>query len=110
MKPMSFTIAALVASGLAAGAAVAASAPQAQMMQMMQAKQAKTMKAMKTGQFEKCYAVALAGHNDCKAGPGTTCAGTSKINYQGNAFKLVKAGTCASITTPKGHGSLTPVA
>jgi len=60
--------------------------------------------------MEHCYGVALAGHNDCKAGAGTTCAGTSKVNYQGNAFKVVKAGTCAKIKTPKGHGSLTPTA
>jgi uncharacterized membrane protein len=58
--------------------------------------------------MEKCYGVALAGKNDCKAGAGTTCAGTAKANYQGNAWKLVKAGTCTSIKTPKGMGSLTP--
>jgi uncharacterized membrane protein len=58
--------------------------------------------------MEKCYGVALAGKNDCKAGAGTSCAGTSKVNYQGNAWKLVKAGTCTSIKTPKGDGSLTP--
>ena len=57
---------------------------------------------------EKCYGVSLAGKNDCKAGAGTSCAGTSKTNYQGNAWKLVKAGTCTSIKTPKGRGSLTP--
>jgi uncharacterized membrane protein len=56
---------------------------------------------------EKCYGVALKGQNDCAAGPGTTCAGTSKIDYQLNAWKLVPAGTCASIKTPNGHGSLT---
>jgi uncharacterized membrane protein len=60
--------------------------------------------------MEKCYGVALAGKNDCKAGAGTTCAGTSKVNYQGDAWKLVKAGTCTSINTPKGTGSLTPKA
>jgi uncharacterized membrane protein len=58
---------------------------------------------------EKCYGVALAGKNDCKAGAGTTCAGTAKADYQGNAWKLVKAGTCTSIKTPKGTGSLTPL-
>ena len=62
------------------------------------------------GGMERCYGVALAGHNDCKAGPGTTCAGTSKVNYQGNAFKVVKAGTCTKIKTPKGLGSLSPKA
>ena len=60
--------------------------------------------------MEKCYGVALAGHNDCKAGAGTSCAGTSKTNYQGDAWKLVKAGTCTAIKTPKGFGSLTPKA
>lgn len=60
--------------------------------------------------MEKCYGVALAGKNDCKAGAGTSCAGTSKANYQGNAWKLVKAGTCTTIKTPKGNGSLTPKA
>jgi uncharacterized membrane protein len=56
---------------------------------------------------EKCYGVALAHQNDCKAGPGTTCAGTSTVNYQGSAWSLVKEGTCTTITTPKGMGSLT---
>lgn len=55
---------------------------------------------------EKCYGVALAGKNDCQAGAGTTCAGTSKTDYQANAWKNVPAGTCLSIQTPKGMGSL----
>jgi uncharacterized membrane protein len=49
---------------------------------------------------EKCYGVSLAGENDCAAGPGTTCAGTSVVDYQGNAWKLVPKGTCASINLP----------
>ena len=49
---------------------------------------------------EKCYGVALAGENGCKAGAGTTCAGTSTVDYQGNAWTLVDAGTCASIELP----------
>lgn len=60
---------------------------------------------------EKCYGVALKGKNDCKAGPGTTCAGTSKVDYQGNAWKLVPEGTCekmASPPSPTGHGQLEP--
>ena len=60
--------------------------------------------------MEKCYGVSKAGKNDCKAGAGTTCAGTSKIDYQRDAWKLVPAGTCAKIKTPKGYGSLTPKA
>lgn len=60
--------------------------------------------------MEKCYGVAQAGKNDCKAGAGTSCAGSSRIAYQGDAWKLVKAGTCTKIKTPKGFGSLTPKA
>jgi uncharacterized membrane protein len=59
---------------------------------------------------EKCYGVALAGKNDCAAGAGTTCAGTSKVDYQGNSWKSVAKGTCTTIQTPKGRGSLTPKA
>lgn len=50
--------------------------------------------------MEKCYGVALAGQNDCAAGPGTTCAGTSSVDYQGNAWKLVPAGTCVTMELP----------
>ena len=57
---------------------------------------------------DKCYGISLAGKNDCKAGAGTSCAGTSHVNYQGNAWKYVAKGTCAKIHTPKGPGSLTP--
>ena len=60
--------------------------------------------------MDKCFGVAKAGQNDCAAGPGTTCAGTSTRDYQGNAWKLVAKGTCTSIQTPKGAGSLTPIA
>lgn len=57
---------------------------------------------------EKCYGVSLAGKNDCKAGPGTTCAGTSTVDYQGNAWTLVPAGTCTEMKLPDGRmGSLT---
>ncbi|WP_299146438.1 DUF2282 domain-containing protein [uncultured Tateyamaria sp.] len=50
---------------------------------------------------EKCYGISLAGENDCAAGPGTTCAGTSTVDYQGNAWTLVDAGTCAEIDLPQ---------
>ncbi|WMT75975.1 DUF2282 domain-containing protein [Bradyrhizobium sp. Ash2021] len=63
--------------------------------------------AQDTGK-EKCYGVALKGQNDCAAGAGTSCAATSKVDYQKNAWKLVPAGTCTSIVTPNGHGSLKP--
>lgn len=61
------------------------------------------------GEKERCYGVAKAGQNDCQAGPGTTCAGTSKVDYQGNAWKYVPKGTCEKIETPKGKGSLKAV-
>ena len=89
MKPATTTLSALVLAGalgaaftaLAAGPAVAAG-------------------------MEKCYGIALKGQNDCKAGEGTTCAGTSTIDYQGNAWKLVPEGTCVTTQTPFGPGSL----
>ena len=57
---------------------------------------------------EKCYGVSLAGKNDCKAGAGTTCAGTSKVDYQGNAWTLVPQGTCTTLELPGGRtGSYT---
>lgn len=49
---------------------------------------------------EKCFGVSMAGANDCAAGPGTTCAGTSTVDYQGNAWTLVDVGTCAEIELP----------
>jgi uncharacterized membrane protein len=47
---------------------------------------------------EKCYGISLAGENGCAAGPGTTCAGTSSVDYQGNAWTLVPSGTCEETT------------
>lgn len=58
---------------------------------------------------EKCFGVALKGKNDCAAGPGTTCAGTSKVDYQGNAWSLVPKGSCEKTASPKsptGFGQL----
>ena len=54
---------------------------------------------------EKCYGVSLAGQNDCQAGPGTTCAGSSVVDYQSNAWKLVPAGTCETIVNTAADGS-----
>jgi uncharacterized membrane protein len=56
---------------------------------------------------DKCYGVALAGKNDCAAGAGTSCAGTSTIDYDAHAWKYVAKGSCEGMMTPKGHGSLT---
>jgi uncharacterized membrane protein len=60
---------------------------------------------------EKCYGVAMKGKNDCAAGPGTSCSGTSKVDYQGDAWKTVPAGTCTTMELPGGRkGSLQPLA
>src|SRR5262249_61162792 len=59
--------------------------------------------------MDKCYGVALKGQNDCKAGAGTTCAGTSTVDYQSNSWKYVPKGTCETIKNPKGKGSLHPI-
>ncbi len=83
----SAALAAIIVTALATGATAAKAAPKP---------------------MEKCYGVSLAGKNDCKAGEGTSCAGTSKVNYQKNAWKSVPAGTCTKIKTPKGFGSLSP--
>lgn len=59
---------------------------------------------------EKCYGVALKGQNDCAAGPGTTCQGTSVKDFQGNSWKFVQGGTCASLELPGDrHGALMPL-
>ena len=56
---------------------------------------------------EKCFGVAMAGQNDCAAGAGTTCKGTSTMNYQGNSWKYVDKGTCLSMEVEGGRkGSL----
>jgi len=63
----------------------------------------------KAGAMEKCFGVALKGKNDCKAGAGTSCAGTSKVDYQGNSWTFVAKGSCekmASPTSATGKGQL----
>ncbi len=95
MKIISMGSLAVAVATLAAGAAVAQQ-PRAQ--------------GQQNAQMEKCYGVARAGQNDCAAGPGTTCAGTSTRDYQGNAWKMVAAGTCTRIQTPRGPGSLAAIA
>ena len=92
MNTRSLALTTLALAALASGAAMAQDKP-------MEGKAA----------MDKCFGVSMAGKNDCAAGPGTTCAGTSKMDYQGNAWKLVPAGTCADIKTPKGMGSLKPI-
>ena len=97
--------AALAASSLLGAIALASSGPAAAADHMMMAK--KPVTAAQMAGKEKCYGVAKAHQNDCKAGAGTTCAGTAATDYQGNAWALVPAGTCTTIKTPNGTGSLT---
>jgi len=58
---------------------------------------------------EKCYGIALKGQNDCAAGAGTTCAGTSTMDYQGNSWKAVPAGTCTTMEVDGHKGMLEPM-
>ena len=90
MNTRNLTITAVTLAALSAGAALA-------------------QPAMDKSAMDKCYGVSLAGKNDCAAGAGTTCAGTSKADYQGNAWKYVAKGSCTAMKTPKGTGTLTPV-
>lgn len=94
MKHQGIALATLALSALTTGLVAAAD-------------QAKDKAAADKPAMEKCYGVAMAGKNDCKAGAGTSCAGTAKVDYQANAWKNVAVGTCTSIKTPKGMGSLT---
>jgi uncharacterized membrane protein len=89
MNPKSLSITAITLAALVSGAAVA-----------------QDKGASIKGEKERCYGISMAGKNDCGAGPGTSCAGTSKVDYQGNAWKYVAKGTCTGIKTPKGNGSL----
>ncbi|WP_293901447.1 DUF2282 domain-containing protein [Phenylobacterium sp.] len=98
MKTVQTSLAAAAVLALMGGAAMA------------QDSMAKDNMAKKPAAVEKCYGVAMAGHNDCKAGAGTTCAGTSKVNYDAKAFKEVPVGTCVTTKTPHGMGSLSPKA
>ena len=90
---MKTTIATLTLAGSLASALAAVAAP-----------------AANAADKEKCYGVGKAGHNDCMSGPGTSCAGTAKVDYDGHDWKMVPKGTCVTIKTPKGMGSLTPKA
>ncbi len=58
------------------------------------------------GRTDRCYGIALAGENDCRAGAGTSCEGTSTVDYQGNAWTSVPRGVCEHIITPDGPASL----
>jgi uncharacterized membrane protein len=96
VKDLKLSISTALATVLAAGMLTASSASAQDTQQSAQGK-------------EKCYGVAVAGKNDCAAGPGTSCAGTSTVDYQGNAWKYVPAGTCTTMKLPGDRkGSLEP--
>lgn len=92
----------------ALGSLVTAPAGAEQFTPAQKAIQAKHTALVKSGKVEPCFGTAVKGENDCYAGAGTSCAGTSTADWQGNAFKLVPKGSCTAIMTPKGPGSLTP--
>ena len=93
----------VVSSAILAGAVTSALASIAFAAPLTKAEGAAAVAAHK----EKCFGVALKGQNDCAAGPGTTCQGTSTVDFQGNAWKFVQGGTCTKIALPNGgHGTL----
>ena len=95
-----------ISTALLAGAITSALATMASAAPLTKAEAAAATAAHK----EKCYGVALKGQNDCAAGPGTTCQGTSVKDFQGNSWKFVQGGTCAKLDLPGGrHGSLKPL-
>jgi uncharacterized membrane protein len=95
-----FALAGAVAAAVAAFSAPAFAGPLT----------AEEEKAATSAGKEKCYGVSLAGQNDCAAGPGTSCQGTSTVDYQGNAWKFVDGGTCATMELPNGlKGSTEPL-
>lgn len=103
---LSGSIALAAAAGLAAACSGGAQAPA----ETAGTSETETVAATDQAKPEKCYGVSLAGKNDCAAGPGTSCAGTSVVDYQGNAWTYVDAGTCETIERGDGtFGSLEPI-
>lgn len=95
-----------VSSAFLAGAVAAALASVASAAPLTEAEAQAAAAAGK----EKCYGVALKGQNDCAAGPGTTCQGTSTVDFQGNAWNFVLPGTCTTLELPGGRkGSPEPL-
>jgi uncharacterized membrane protein len=56
-------------------------------------------------EHEKCYGVVKAGKNDCQTA-NSSCAATSKMNAQKDAWVYVPKGTCERLV----NGSLQPKA
>lgn len=104
------SIALAAAAGLAAACSGGADAPTEAETPGAAETEAEALAAAGGGEKEKCYGVSKAGENDCAAGEGTSCSGTSVVDYQGNAWTYVDKGTCLEIETPNGTGSLEPIA
>src|SRR5262245_7751733 len=97
-RTLSTLVVGAFATALSAASSVPASA--AEFTAAQKKIQAEHTAIVKAGKVEPCFGIAVKGQNDCYAGPGTTCAGTSTVDWQGNAFKLVPKGSCTSISTP----------
>ena len=107
-----------IAAALIAGAAIAASgcviaSPNSQLrlvdstpQQLQEAFSAWQQGERLRGRKDKCFGIALAGENDCKAGAGTSCEGTSTVDFQGNSWTYAPEGSCEYIVTPEGMASL----
>ena len=91
MTTRSLTLSALAFAALASGAAMA------------QSDNMNKSGDMAKPAMEKCYGVSLAGKNDC-ATKGGSCAGTAKMDAQGDAFVVVPKGLCEKLA----GGSLQP--
>lgn len=108
-SPLALSTLSTLSAFVAALGAIAATAAHAEEFTAQQKQiQAEHTAVVKAGKLEPCFGTAVKGQNDCYAGPGTTCAGTSTSDWQGNAFKLVPKGSCTTISTPNGPGSLSP--
>ena len=107
---MSNKVSALIVGALVTAGAVAPAFAADYTPEQREKLKAEHTASVQAGKVEPCFGAALKGQNDCYAGAGSTCAGTSTADYQGTAFKLVPKGTCTSIKTPNGTGSLTPKA
>ena len=108
---ISYTKLTATAPALAAAALLAACGSEAGTSAGSEEATASTEQTTEVASNEKCFGVSLAGANDCAAGPGTTCAGTSTVDYQGNAWKYVPAGECETMggTLTAHEGNEAPV-
>jgi uncharacterized membrane protein len=103
------TIPILVAGAFAAALGSLTAGPAAAADPKMEQMMKQAGEDIAAGKMEKCFGIALKGQNDC-ATATASCAGASTVDYQGDAYKIVAKGTCTTMETPKGPGSLEPKA